>query len=96
MKGEIIKAKTDDFLQNLQQMDPARLRALVQRATQNLSPAQQKKLKELINDQSKLEAFKNKISDKDIENLSKNIKDPKTLEQYMQQGDIQKRIDELL
>ena len=89
-------AKTDDFLQNLQQMDPARLRALVQRATQNLSPAQQKKLKELLSDQSKLEAFKNKISDKDIENLSKNIKDTKTLEQYMQQGDIQKRLDELL
>ena len=89
-------AKNDDFLQNLQQMDPARLRALVHKATQNLSPAQQKKLKELMSDPAKLENLKNKITDKDIEHLSKNIKDPNTLEQFMQQKDIQKRMDELL
>ncbi len=89
-------AKTDDFLQNLQQMDPARLRALVQKATAGLSPAQQKKLQKLINNPAALENLKGKITDHDLAQLSKNISDPKTLEQYMQQGDIQKRIDELL
>ncbi len=88
-------AKMDDFLQNLQKMDPKQLRILVASATKNLSPAQQQKLKSMLEDPGALEKLKSKVSDQDLEKLSSNIRDPKSLDQFMKQSDVQKRIDEL-
>lgn len=89
-------AKNDDFLKNLQQMDPARLQALLQQATAALTPAQRQKLAALMNDPKRMEQLKNSISDKDVTQLANNLKNGQTLEGYLRRGDIQKRIDELL
>lgn len=89
-------AKNDDFLKNLQQMDPARLQALLQQATAALTPAQRQKLAALMNDPKRMEQLKSSISDKDVTQLANNLQDGQSLQDYLRRGDIQKRIDELL
>ncbi len=89
-------AKMDDFLKNLQKMDQNQLQALVRQATAGLSTAQQLKLKKLLGDPQALNSLQAKISEKDLENLQQNISSPESLKKYMDQPDIQKRINELL
>lgn len=89
-------AKMDDFLKNLQQMDQNQLQALLQSATKNLTPAQQMKIGRLVGNSEALEQLKGKISDTDLEGLTKNLGSPEALDSYLKQNNIQKRLDELL
>ena len=89
-------AKMDDFLKNLQQMDPAQLQALVQKATAGLSSQQQQSLKKLLSSPDALERLKGQITDTDLQNLEQNISSPQALENYMKQKNVQKRLDEIL
>ena len=95
-KGEIIMAKMDDFLKNLQKMDQNQLQAMVKQATQGLSPAQQMKLKKMLGDPAALQKLQEKISDKDIENLQQNLSSPEDLKNYMKRDDVQRRLGEII
>lgn len=77
-------------------MDPSDLRTLVQNATKSLSAAQQKKLKAVLDDPRKLKALQSRISDDELNGLRQNISDPSALGAFLADGDIQKRINEIL
>ncbi len=88
-------AKMNDFLKNLQQMDQNQLQALIKQATSSLSPAQQLKLKKMLEDPKAMNNLQNKVSEQDLENLQQNLSSPEALKNYISQPDVQKRINKL-
>lgn len=89
-------AKMNDFLKNLQKMDQNQLQALIKQATSSLSPSQQLKLKKMLENPQAMSSLQSKISEKDIGDLEKSLSSPETLKNYLNQPDIQKRINEIL
>ncbi len=89
-------AKMNDFLKNLQQMDQNQLQALIKQATSSLSPAQQMKLKKMLEDPKAVNHLQEKISEQELEGLQQNLSSPEALKNYMNQPDVQKRINKLL
>ena len=89
-------AKMNDFLKNLQQMDQNQLQALIKQATSSLSPAQQLKLKKILEDPKAMNNLQNKVSEQDLENLQQNLSSPEALKNYISQPDVQKRINKML
>lgn len=89
-------AKMNDFLKNLQQMDQNQLQALIKQATSSLSPAQQLKLKKILEDPKAMNNLQNKVSEQDLENLQQNLSSPEALKNYINQPDVQKRINKML
>lgn len=89
-------AKMNDFLKNLQKMDQNQLQALIKQATSSLSPAQQLKLKKMLENPQAMSSLQSKISEKDIGDLEQSLSSPETLKKYLNQPDIQKRINEIL
>lgn len=89
-------AKMNDFLKNLQKMDQNQLQSLIKQATASLSPAQQMKLKKMLENPQAINSLQNKISEKDLGDLEQNLSSPEALKKYINQPDIQKRINEIL
>lgn len=89
-------AKMNDFLKNLQKMDQNQLQALIKQATSSLSPSQQLKLKKMLENPQAMNSLQNKVNEKDIRDLEKSLSSPETLKNYLNQPDIQKRINEIL
>lgn len=89
-------AKSNDFLKNLQGMDPATLRATVARLTSSLTPEQQKKLTELLSDPERLRAAQSKLSQKDVDLVAEQLRAGRSPEELLRRGDVKKRLDELL
>lgn len=89
-------AKMNDFLKNLQKMDQNQLQALIKQATSSLSPSQQLKLKKMLENPQAMSSLQSKISEKDIGDLEQSLSSPETLKNYLNQPDIQKRINEIL
>ena len=88
-------AKTDDFLKNLQNMEPDKLKALLKQVTRSLSPAQQQSLKKMASDPDALAKLKAKVSDGDLDALQKNMGSAEELSTFLNQSDIQKKMDQL-